>query len=148
MLISLLIYLIFLPLEGLLADKIGIGKQIKLASLCYLLFSYLVFALLSQQTLVNCIPVLIFFAMIQALLNSALPAFMVNQFKFDQRGKALAISYNLSLTLFAGLMPYLILSSEHQLNPGIPISLCAVLSVLVLNFKGKKYGYLRSKLSH
>lgn len=54
----------------------------------------------------------------------------------------------ISLTLFAGLMPYFILSSENRLNPGIPISVCAALSLLFINFKGNDYGYLRSKLSY
>ncbi|STX39272.1 MFS transporter [Legionella feeleii] len=145
---ALLIYLTFLPFGGMLADKIGIKRQIKIASLLYLIFSYMVFDAISQLTSINCTMVLIFFAIIQALLNSALPAFIVAQFQPNQRGQALAISYNISLTLFAGLMPYLILSTGNQLNPGIPISICAALSLLFINFKGKKYGYLRSKPSY
>lgn len=144
-LITLLIYITALPLGGILADKIGISRQIKISSILYLLFSYLVFAVIPQISSTNCIVVLVFFAIIQALLNSALPAFIVMQFQPDQRGKALAMSYNISLTLFAGLMPYLFLTSENQLNPGIPISICAALSLIVLHFKGKNYGCLRSE---
>jgi MHS family proline/betaine transporter-like MFS transporter len=144
-LISLFIYLTLLPLGGLLADKIGVERQIKIASLLYLLFSYMVFATIPKLTSTNCIMVLVFFAIIQAFLNSALPAFIVAQFQPNQRGKALAMSYNISLTLFAGLMPYLILSSGSQFNPGIPISICAALSLIALHFKGKTYDYLRSE---
>lgn len=144
-LISLLIYLTLLPFGGMLADKIGVTKQIKIASLFYLLFSYMIFDVLPQLNSTQCIIVLALFAIIQALLNSALPAFIVAQFQPKQRGKALAISYNVSLTLFAGLMPYLILSSRTSLNPGAPISICAALSLLVFHLKGKSYGYLRSK---
>lgn len=144
-LIALLVYVIVLPFGGLLADKIGVKRQIKIASIFYLLFSYIVFASIPKLTSDGCMLVLILFAIIQAILNSALPAFIVAQFKPNQRGKALAISYNISLTLFAGLMPLILISSVNQLNPGIPISICAGLSVFVIHLKGNKYGYLRSQ---
>ncbi|MCX7116321.1 MAG: MFS transporter [Legionellales bacterium] len=133
-LICLLIYVLALPLGGLLADKIGVRKQIKVSSLLYLLFACACFAMLPGLNSIGCLTVLAFFAMIQALLNSALPAFMVTQFDQMQRGKALAISYNISLTIFGGLMPYLILTNEIHLNPGVPISMCAVLTLIVMHW--------------
>lgn len=142
-LITLSFYLVALPLGGILADRIGIVRQIKIASFLYLLFAYVCFAILAKLNTTNCIIVLTLFAIIQALLNSALPAFMIAQFLPNQRGKALAISYNISLTIFAGLMPYLILTSGNYINPGIPISICAILSLLALHLiKVKKHGYL------
>jgi MHS family proline/betaine transporter-like MFS transporter len=143
---AILTYLVALPFAGLLADKFGIISQIKIASFLYLSFSYAIFAALPYLNSTLCMAALIFFALIQALLNSALPAFVVTQFRLNQRGRALAVSYNLSLTLFGGLMPYLIVTSDHQINPGIPISLCAALCLLFIYFTGKKYGYLRSEL--
>lgn len=147
-LVALFTYLSALPFGGILADKIGVLRQIKIASAFYLLFSYGIFAVIPQLEEFHCMIVLVLFAMIQALLNSALPAFIVTQFKLNQRGRALAISYNVSLTLFGGLMPYLIVTSGNHLNPGIPISVCAALSLLFLHFKGKTYGYLRSEFSY
>ena len=132
-LISLIIYIIGLPLGGLLADKIGVMRQIKISCVLYLLFAYVCFAMLPSLNSLGCLTVLIFFAVIQALLNSVLPAFMVTQFDQMQRGKALAISYNISLTLFGGLMPYLILTNGIHLNPGVPISICAVLTLIVMH---------------
>lgn len=133
-LICLSIYVIALPLGGLLADMIGVKKQIKLSSMLYLLFAYACFAILPSLNIMGCLTVLIFFAIIQALLNSALPAFMVTQFEQMQRGKALAISYNISLTIFGGLMPYLILTNGIHLNPGVPISTCAVLTLIFMHW--------------
>ena len=144
-LIAILTYLITLPFAGILADKFGVMRQIKIASLLYLLFSYAIFTLLPRIDSTLCVVGLIFFAIIQALLNSALPAFIVTQFRLRQRGRALAISYNISLTVFGGVMPYLIVTSENHLNPGIPISICAALSLLFIHFTGKKYAYLRSE---
>lgn len=132
--ICLLIYVLALPLGGLLADRFGVGRQIRGASLLYLLFAYVLFAMLPHLNALGCFSVLALFAMIQALLNSALPAFMVTQFDQIQRGKALAISYNISLTLFGGLMPYLILTNGINLNPGVPISICAVLTLMVMHW--------------
>ncbi len=111
-LICLMTYLLALPFGGMLADKLGVEKQIKIASLLYLLFSYLCFGMIPGLNDVGCMMVLTFFAVIQAILNSALPAFMITKFHPSQRGKALAISYNMSLTLFGGLMPYLILTAN------------------------------------
>jgi MHS family proline/betaine transporter-like MFS transporter len=118
-LICLLVYLLALPLGGMLADKIRITRQIKISAVLYLLCSYVCFAVIPDLSVMGCIAVLILFSLIQALLNSALPAFMVTQFDLSQRGKALAISYNISLTIFGGLMPYLILTNEGNVNPGM-----------------------------
>ncbi len=137
-LIGLLVYLLFLPLGGILADKISVMRQVKISSLLYLLFSYVCFSVMPDLNAGGCIVALVFFAIIQALLNSALPAFMVAQFDPVQRGKALAISYNISLTLFGGLMPYLILTNGRHINPGIPISICAGLTLIILCFSRKK----------
>lgn len=105
-----------------------------MAALLYLLFSYVCFALLPVLNGVDSLTILILFAVIQALLNSALPAFIVTQFNPMQRGKALAISYNISLTLFGGLMPYLILTHGSYLNLGVPISICAALTLIIIHF--------------
>lgn len=147
-LVALIIYLVILPLGGLLADKIGVVRQLKIASILYLLFSYMVFVGIPQINMSTNMYILIFFAAIQALLNSALPAFMVNQFPRHHRGRALALSYNLSLTIFAGLMPYLILTAKDYINPGFAISICAVFSLLSIHFIGGKNGNLRSEFSY
>ncbi len=144
-LICLSVYLLALPVGGMLADKIGIVRQIKIASILYLLSSYVCFAAIPSLNGMGCMAVLILFSLIQALLNSALPAFMVTQIDLSQRGKALAISYNMSLTIFGGLMPYLILTNEGYVNPGITISICAALTLLVIHQTGKHYGYIRSE---
>ena len=142
-LICLLIYILVLPLGGILADKIGVMKQVKISSFLYLLFSYVCFAMIPGLNGVGCVAVLILFSIIQAMLNSALPAFMIAQFHPTQRGKALAISYSISLTLFGGLMPYLILTNGGYFNPGIPISICAVLTLVVIHFgRSRHYDYL------
>jgi MFS transporter, MHS family, proline/betaine transporter len=141
-LISLLTYLVALPFGGILADKIGTMKQIKISSYLYLLLSYVCFAMMFKLGDLGSMAVLLFFAVVQAMLNSALPAFMMAQFHPVQRGKALAISYMMSLTLFGGLMPYLILTHGSYLNPGIPISICAVLSLIVIQFNRRDDDYL------
>lgn len=133
-LICLLAYILVLPFAGMFADKIGIVKQIKTSSFLYLLFSYACFAMIPILNSIGCIAVLILFAVMQAMLNSALPAFMITKFQPEQRGKALAISYSISLTLFGGLMPYLILTNGGSLNPGLPISICALLTLVVIHF--------------
>lgn len=141
--VSLVAYLCVLPIGGVLADKIGILRQIIIASMLYLLFSYACFSLIPRLDIIGCMTVLIGFAIIQALLNSALPAFMIAQFQISQRGKALAISYNISLTIFAGLMPYLLLRSDYYVNPGFAITICAMLSIIVIYFlKGKRHDYI------
>ncbi|HHG8507951.1 TPA: MFS transporter [Legionella pneumophila] len=142
---SLVLYVLFLPVGAVLADRVGVNKQIQIAVLCYLLLSYGVFAVIPQLDYLRCAIVLACFAIIQALLNSALPAFIVRLFDVNQRGKALAISYNLSLALFGGVLPYLIATFNNHLNPGIPISICAALCLLTINFKEVKNGYLRSE---
>ncbi|HAT1822798.1 TPA: MFS transporter [Legionella pneumophila] len=133
-LIALSVYFICLPLFGSLADRVGITKQITAASALYLLFSYVCFDYVSHFNYVVIFCSLILLALIQSLYNSALPAFMVSLFPAIHRGKALAISYNTSLSIFGGLMPYVILSHKSFMNPGIVISICAILTLVVLRF--------------
>lgn len=141
--LSILTYIIFLPLWALVADRIGIKKQIKIASLLYLLFANAIFSSLPNLNSLSCLIILVFFAIIQAFLNSALPAFMVMQFRANQRGRALALSYNLGVTLFGALMPFLILSSGMNINPGLPITFCAAACLVVLHIKKPIKVYLQ-----
>lgn len=131
-LIILLVYFICLPLFGSLADRVGVKNQITFASALYLLFSYVCFDYVSQFNTGLIFLSLIILALIQALYNSALPAYMVSLFPENFRGKALAISYNISLTIFGGLMPYVILSHKSFINPGIVISIFALLTLVLL----------------
>ncbi|HDV5709458.1 MFS transporter [Legionella pneumophila] len=133
-LVALSVYFVCLPLSGSLADRVGITKQITTASALYLLFSYVCFDYISHFNYVVIFCSLILLALIQSLYNSALPAFMVSLFPAIHRGKALAISYNTSLSIFGGLMPYVILSHKSFMNPGIVISICAILTLVVLRF--------------
>ncbi|MFO3103582.1 MFS transporter [Legionella pneumophila serogroup 1] len=133
-LVALSVYFMCLPVFGALADRVGITKQITVASALYLLFSYICFEYISHFNYVVIFCSLILLALIQSLYNSALPAFMVSLFPAIHRGKALAISYNISLSIFGGLMPYIILSHKNFINPGSVISICALLTLIVLRF--------------
>ncbi|HHF7368971.1 MFS transporter [Legionella waltersii] len=133
-LVALSVYFVCLPVFGALADRVGITKQITAASALYLLFSYICFEYISHFNYVVIFCSLILLALIQSLYNSALPAFMVSLFPAIHRGKALAISYNTSLSIFGGLMPYIILSHKNFINPGSVISICALLTLIVLRF--------------
>lgn len=131
---ALLVYFISLPLFGLLADKIGIIKQMTISSILYLIFSYVCFEYIIKYNFAVVFCCLILLALIQSLYNSALPAFMVSLFPKIYRGKALAISYNTSLTIFGGLMPYVILSHGQFINPGVIISIFALMTIILLRF--------------
>ncbi|MFO9453184.1 MFS transporter [Legionella pneumophila serogroup 1] len=133
-LVALFVYFICLPLFGTVADRVGINNQITIAAVMYLLFSYFCFEYINHFDYVVMFCSLIILALIQSLYNSALPAFMVSLFPSNHRGKALAISYNISLSIFGGLMPYVILSHKSYMNPGIVISICAILTLIVLRF--------------
>lgn len=137
-LICLLLYFATLPFFASLADKSVLLKQIKRAAFLYLLFSYVIFLSLPKASYIGVLFGLLFFTLLQAYLNSALPAFMVSLFPGKFRGRALAISYNSGLTLFGGLMPYLVLTKNLSISPGILISICAVMSLLVLHLLRKE----------
>ncbi|HIF0138869.1 TPA: MFS transporter [Legionella anisa] len=145
---ALILYVVALPLAAILADRVGIVRQIKVTIILYLVFSYITFTVIPKLNLLACMMILALFSIVQALLNSALPTFIVEQFEFNQRGKALGVSYNLSLALFGGLLPYIIATYHNHLNPGIPISICAALCFIFINLGDVKYGYLRSKFTY
>ena len=131
-LMALLLYFLLLPFFGASADKFGIKKQLSVAAILYLIFAYTCFAYIGHlnHTLIFCC--LMVLSIIQAIYNAALPAFMVSLFPSIHRGKALAISYNSSLAIFGGLMPYIMLSRVTFSNPGIVISSIALLTIVSL----------------
>jgi MHS family proline/betaine transporter-like MFS transporter len=136
-LIALIIYFISLPLFGRLADKIGIIKQLSIGSVLYFLFAYGCIEYISKVNVNLIFSALIFSALIQSLYNSALPAFMVSLFPEQVRGRALAIAYNSSLTIFGGLMPYVILTRGLFINPGVIISVFALMTFVFLRLMRK-----------
>lgn len=136
-LVSLAVYFVTLPVFGALADRVGITKQIGFAALLYLIFSYVCFDLIKHLNVIVIFCSIVFFPLVQSLFNSALPAFMGSLFPAMHRGKALALSYNTSLALFGGLMPYVILSHGSYINPGMVISICALLTLFFLQFVRK-----------
>lgn len=116
-----------------------------MAAACYLLFSYLCFAIIPQLNGLGCMIILVCFALIQALLNAALPAYMISKFNPAQRGKALALAYIPSLAIFGRLLPYLILTNKISPNPGIMITICAIVVLLNTYFNRRHHGNLRSE---
>lgn len=129
---ALLIYFISLPLFGRLADKVGITKQLSIGSALYFFFAYGYFEFISKMNINLVFSSLILSALIQSLYNSALPAFMVSLFPKQVRGRALAIAYNSSLTIFGGLMPYAILTQGLYINLGEIISVFALITFILL----------------
>ena len=97
--------LIFLPLLGLLADKVGRKPLIITGCILTLLFALPLLHLIQQGSLIYIGLGLLGFSLIQSCFSSTMPSKLPSLFATHVRYGGLAIAFNISAALFAGPTP-------------------------------------------
>jgi len=132
-----LMLMIFSPVFGMLSDQFGRGRCMLFALALVTLSTWPLFAVLvaypSVQTL------LIIQAIVGILLAAVLapmPALLAELFPIGTRGSGLAISYNVSVTIFGGFAPlivtWLIGATGNKMSPSFYVLATALVSLLAL----------------
>jgi MFS family permease len=126
---------------GVLADKIKLYKLFVISSLLLVVAAAVCYYMLAQQ--MNVLIALSIFALMQGALVALPPILLSYLFPIHIRLSGVAISYNISFVLFAGLTPIVVsgLIEKTHMVYLVPV-LCMAFTVLVTLFalsKSRKY---------
>lgn len=119
--ISMAVILLVIPWVGHLSDKYGRKPILLLGAISICVFSYSLFLLLAQGTIISALITQMVFAILISLCYAAVPATLVEMFSTKIRYTAMSFPYNLSNAIFGGtallVATYLIKATETTLAP-------------------------------
>lgn len=134
LLATILLRVIAIPFFGKLADRYS-GRSIIMWSLAlFLVALYPGYYWINQSpTVFSLLTVEIVFSLLISASNSPMPATMASLFPVEVRSTGLAISYNISASIFGGFSPFILTWLLHVTNDTLmPAHYCAVFFVLGL----------------
>lgn len=138
------IYLVFCPLAGLLADKIGRRKAIIIACLGFIILSYPLFSLFVSTTNVPIMIASLAIIMVFQSLNAVAIATASSEvFPTELRNSGVGFAYNLAAACFGGLAPMiataLIAGTGNVLSLAGFIIVADIITILTAIFLLKRY---------
>ncbi|WP_315708115.1 MFS transporter [Brenneria uluponensis] len=136
-LIAGIILTIVTPLMGLWAEKIGRLPLMWAALLLLIITIYPAFWLMTKYlSPLSLIIVVGWMALLKSVYFSTVPSMMADLFPVSTRASGMAISYNVSVTVFGGFAPFictlLISATGSSLAPSYYLMIVALLSVIAL----------------
>ena len=134
--LMLALQLVFLPLGGILSDRIGRKGQLALSTLGFVLLTWPLYVLISHGSLAAVLLGQLGFVLLQASISSGMPAFNVEALPKHVRCTALSSGYNIAQAIFGGTVPMvavaLIAATGYPLAPSLYLTAAAVVSFLVV----------------
>lgn len=135
---AMLIIIFFIPLVGLLAEKVSHMKILKCGAFCFMIFSLPVYLLLQFAEVPMLYLCLIILAMMVSISYSLIPVVLVDMFPTKIRLTGMSLPYNLANALFGGTAPLvatkLIALSNWPVIPGLYLTLLATITFLISLF--------------
>jgi Sugar (and other) transporter. len=127
---------LMVPFSGLMADRFGRNRMIKIGCIWLILFSIPAFQLLQSHNVVLIYLAVLGILVSQLLFEGAMGATLVSLFKAPIRFSALALSYNISVSAFGGTAPlintWLIGETGNQLIPAYYLIIAAVVGLVAI----------------
>lgn len=125
------------PPLGLLSDRIGRTFTMMVATVATLVLAYPAFSLLQQSPTLNTfLTIQCLLGLVIALYFAPLPALMAEIFPASNRTSGLSLSYNLGVTIFGGLAPFVLTGlgsiTGDPLAPSYYVIFGAILSGLAI----------------
>lgn len=141
--ISMTVLICLIILAGFLSDKIG-RKPLFVSAVClFLVLSYPVFWLLTQSSFGFALLAQIIFAIILAPIAGLVPTVLAELFSAEIRNTAVALSYNLCLSIFGGTAPMISFSlikiTNNVRSPVWYLLGCAIVTLIALFFATESY---------
>jgi len=136
-LISYTVLTLLTPFIGILSDRMGRTRLMIIAGGLFFLTVYPAFVLLSHNaTLFALAAVLFWLSILKAMYFGGLPALMSELFPTKVRATGMALSYNISTTLFGSFTPFLLVwvisATDDLLAPSYYLLFTCVVSLLTL----------------
>lgn len=129
---------------GKLCDKISSSAIYIAAQISVILFSPILFYMLSLGHFSTVIFSIMGFSIITALISSAIFSILVESFPFGIRYSGVSLSFNLSVTIFSSSTPVVLLLIEQYCKfsyaPGMYISALSMASLLFMFYLKNKIG--------
>jgi MHS family proline/betaine transporter-like MFS transporter len=132
----LTIFILLIPLMGLLSDRIGRKPLLMASCIGYIVLGYFFFAMAGSGE-----PALAFMAQLLmvgflAPYTGAGPAFYAEIFPTQVRYTGLSMAYNIAVTIFGGFAPFistlLIKLTDNPRAPAIYVTLAAAVTLVIL----------------
>ncbi len=132
-----LMLMVFSPLFGSLSDRFGRGRCMLIALGLVALSTWPLFAVLvALPTVGTLLAVQAIVGVLLAAILAPMPALLAELFPLATRGSGLAISYNVSVTIFGGFAPlivtWLIGATGNKVSPSFYVLATAVVSLAAL----------------
>lgn len=104
---AICVYLVMVPLAGMVIDKIGPRRAAIVAPICYMALAYPVFWFLTNHTdsILGAIGVMGALLIFQALLAVAVAVISTEIFPTELRNSGVGLAYNLAVAIFGGFAP-------------------------------------------
>ncbi len=103
--LCMVLLIMTMPLAGLLADRYGYKTILAIGALAIGILVYPLFTWIDGGSMTATAVALTIFALVNGLLQGAMPAAMADLFPTRLRYSAMAIGYNITLALFGGTAP-------------------------------------------
>lgn len=129
--ISMGCMILLVPLVGYYSDIIGRKKILLASSLCFLLFSFPLYLLLTKGSLIDLIIAQAIFAILTASFQGPLTSTILSIFPTTIRCSAAAFGYNLSYSLFGGTAPIIAIFLANKLRSNIAPSFYLILASII-----------------
>ncbi|WP_110946773.1 MFS transporter [Pseudomonas bohemica] len=133
-----LFMLVLIPVSGLLADRLGRKRMILCGCVLLIVMAFPCFMLLHTGKVGFLFIALLTLTLAQLFFEGAMPATLTSLFSARVRYSALAISYNLAVSLFGGTAPlintWLISATGNQMIPAWYLIAGAVVGLISILF--------------
>lgn len=128
------IFAFCIPVMGYLSDKFGRKSILLIIATLFIILSYPLYTLISSNNITVEIIALACFAILAAGIVGVVPSSLAELFPTHVRYSGVAISYNISLAIFAGLTPviatYLLYKLKFPQAPSFNLIIAALMALL------------------
>ena len=147
---GIFIYMISLPILGMLSDKMGAETLMKIATFCTLILAYFIFILLESQKLSLIAVGVVLLALCGACFLGPMHAYFLTLFPASFRCRGISMSFSIGAGVLGGTAPlvftFLIeLTNDHK-APALYFILCAVITLYTLGGKNLPFSFASPKL--
>lgn len=134
---SIAVFTVLIPVMGHLSDKLGRRVILFIAALGFLVLSYGLYVVILEEPFIMKLVAIFIFDVLTAMVVGTVPATLAELFATEMRYTGVAVAYNISFALFAGLTPMFatwLISAMHSKTALVYNLVLAALVCLVTLF--------------